>query len=155
MESGNTERGKDQRALAFILCGAPPEMKSGLSVKKSVKDTWAAIKSLQMGDERVQEAKAQYLLKQFELTAFKDGEAIDDFAMRIDSLAAKLRTLRERMEDERVVKKILHVVLAKYQIACSIEMFADLKKMSLDELVGRLRVAEERCGGSIESAALA
>jgi hypothetical protein len=60
------------------------------------------------------------------------------------------------MEDERDIKKMLHVVLAKYnQIACSIKMFADLKKMSLDELVRRLRVVEERCGGSIESAALA
>lgn len=32
-------------------------------------------------------------------------------------------------------------------------MFADLKKMSLEELVGRLRVAEERCGNNIELAA--
>jgi hypothetical protein len=154
VESGNAERGKDRRALAFILRGVPPEMKSGLSAKKSVKDAWAAIKSLRMGDERVQEAKAQYLLKQFELAAFKDGEAIDDFAMRIDSLASELRALGENMEDERVVKKMLRVVPTKYnQIACSIEMFADLKKMSLDDLVGRLRVAEERCGSSIESAA--
>jgi hypothetical protein len=74
--------------------------------------------------------------------------------MRIDSLAAELCALREKMEDKRVVKKMLRVVPAKYnQIACSMEMFADLKKMSLDELVGRLRVAEERCGGNIESAA--
>jgi hypothetical protein len=65
----------------------------------------------------------------------------------------ELRGLKEKMEDKRVIKKMLRVVLAKYnQIACSIEMFANLKKMSLDELVGRLRVAEERCGGSIESA---
>jgi hypothetical protein len=53
VESGNAERGKDRRALAFILRGVPPEMKSGLSVKKSVKDAWVAIKSLWMGDERV------------------------------------------------------------------------------------------------------
>jgi hypothetical protein len=119
-------------------------MKFGLCAKKSVKDAWVAIKSLQMGDERVQEAKAQYLLKQFELAAFKDGEAIDDFAMRIDSLAAELRTHGEKMEDERVVKKMLRVVPAKYnQITCSIEMFVDLKKMSLDELIGRLHMAEE------------
>jgi hypothetical protein len=59
MESGNAERGKDRRALAFILRGVPPEMKSRLSAKKSVKDAWAAIKSLRMGDQRMQEAKAQ------------------------------------------------------------------------------------------------
>jgi hypothetical protein len=33
----------------------------------------------------VQEAKAQHLLKQFENAAFKDSEAIDDFAVRIGS----------------------------------------------------------------------
>jgi hypothetical protein len=58
------------------------------------------------------------------------------------------------MGDKRVVKKMLHVVPLKYnQIACSIKMFVDLKKMSLEELVGWLRVAEERCGGTIKSAA--
>lgn len=68
--------------------------------------------------------------------------------MRLGSLAAELRELGEKMEEERVVKKMLRVVPAKYnQIACSIEMFADLKTMSMEELVGRLRVAEERCGG--------
>jgi hypothetical protein len=37
---------------------------------------------------------------QFELTAFQDGEAIDDFAMQIDSLAVELRGLWEKMEDK-------------------------------------------------------
>jgi hypothetical protein len=123
-------------------------MKSGLAAKETAKEAWAAVKSLRMGDTRVQEAKAQHLLKQFENAAFKDGEAIDDFAVRIGSIAAELRELGEDMEDERVVKKMLRVVPSRFnQIACSIEMFADFKKMSLEELVGRLRVAEERCGG--------
>ena len=148
VEGGNAERGKDRRALAVILRGVPPEMKSGLVAKKTVKEAWEAIKSLRVGDTRVQEAKAQHLLKQFENTAFKDGEAIDDFAVRIGSIAAELRELGEDMEDERVVKKMLRVVPSRFnQVACSIEMFVDFKKMSLEELVGRLRVAEERCGG--------
>jgi hypothetical protein len=58
VEAGDAERGKDRRALAFILCGVPSEMKSGLAAKKSAKDAWAAVKSLRMGDARVQEAKA-------------------------------------------------------------------------------------------------
>ena len=148
VEGGNAERGKDRRALAVILRGVPPEMKSGLVAKKTVKEAWEAIKSLRVGDTCVQEAKAQHLLKQFENAAFKDGEAIDDFAVRIGSIAAELRELGEDMEDERVVKKMLRVVPSWFnQIACSIEMFADFKKMSLEELVGRLCVVEERCGG--------
>jgi hypothetical protein len=57
VEGGNAERGKDQRALATILRGVPPKMKSGLATKKTVKEAWAAIKSLRMGDARVQEAR--------------------------------------------------------------------------------------------------
>jgi hypothetical protein len=148
VESGSAEHGKDRRALDAILRGVQPEMKSGLAAKKTVKDAWAAIKSLRMSDAHVQEAKAQHLLKQFENVSFKDGEAINDFAVRLNSLAAELRELGEKMEEQRVVKKMLRVVPARYnQITCSIEMFADMKTMSMEELVGRLRVAEERCGG--------
>jgi hypothetical protein len=44
--------------------------------------------------------------------------------MQTDSLVAELCALGEKMEDKRVVKKMLRVVPAKYnQIACSIEMF--------------------------------
>jgi hypothetical protein len=147
VEGGSAECGKDRRALATIMRGVPPEMKSGLAAKKTVKEAWTAIKSLRMGDARVQEAKVQHL-KQFENASFKDGEAIDDFTMRLNSLAMELCELGEKMEEPRIVKKMLRVVPARYnQIACSIEMFADLKMMPMEELVGRLRVAEERCGG--------
>jgi hypothetical protein len=99
---------------------------------------------LSMGDERVQEAKAQYLIKQFKLTTFKDGKGTDDFAVRIDSLAVELRSLREKME-ECVVKKMLCVVPTRYkQVVCSIEMFGDLKTMSVGEIVRRLHEVEER-----------
>ena len=148
VESGTAKRSKDRQVLAVILRGVPPEMKSGLAAKKTVKDAWAAVKSLRKGDVCVQEAKAQHLIQQFENMTFKDGESIEDFAVRIGSLAAELRELGETMGDERVVKKMLRVVPARLnQIACSIEMFGDLKTLSLEELVGRLRVAEERCCG--------
>jgi hypothetical protein len=63
VETGNVERGKDRRALAVILRGVPLEMKSGLAAKQTAKEAWAVVKSLRMGDTRVQEAKAQHLLK--------------------------------------------------------------------------------------------
>ena len=120
VESGTAKCSKDCQALAVILRGVPPEMKSGLAAKKTVKDAWAAIKSLRKGDVRVQEAKAQHLIQQFENITFKDGESIEDFAVRIGSLAAELRELGETMGDERVVKKMLRVVPARLnQIACS------------------------------------
>jgi hypothetical protein len=46
-------------------------------------------------------------MKEFENVAFRDGETVGDFTMRINGLTASLRELGEVMEDSRVVKKIL------------------------------------------------
>ena len=95
----------------------------------------------------MKEANAQLFLKQFETVAFHDSESVDEFAVRICGLVGKLHALGEKVEEGRVVKKILLVLPPRYnQIACSIEMLLDLNKLSVEELVGRLRVAEDRCG---------
>lgn len=144
VEAVSAERAKDRRALAAILRAVPPEMKAGLALKKSAKEAWEAVKKMRVGDDRVKSANVQRLLKEFENVAFHDGESVDDFAMRINGLVASLRELGEAMEDSRVVKKILRVVPKKMkQVAVAIEMLLDLNTMSVEELVGRLRVAEE------------
>jgi len=53
VEGGNAEHGKDRRALAIIFRSVPSKMKSGLVVKKTVKEAWEAIKSLRVGDTRL------------------------------------------------------------------------------------------------------
>ncbi|CAD6237326.1 unnamed protein product [Miscanthus lutarioriparius] len=65
--------------------------------------------------------------------------------MRINNLVADLKSLGETVEETRVVKKFLHVVPARLTpVVVSIEMFCDLKTMTVEELVGRLRAAEDR-----------
>ena len=83
---------------------------------------------------------------------FKAGETIDDFTMRITRLATDLRGLgEESVDDTRVVKKFLRVVPPRYnQVAMTIEMFCDIKKLSIEELVGRLRAAKDRFEPSVE-----
>ncbi|KAL6649615.1 hypothetical protein ACP70R_013839 [Stipagrostis hirtigluma subsp. patula] len=152
VESDKVERREDRQALAAILRGVPSEMKAGLAVKKTTKEAWAAVKSMRMGDNRVRDANAQTLLKQFENMAWRDGESVDAFSMRLMALVRELRELGEAIEDERAVKKMLRVVPAKFnQVAVSIEMLMDLSKVSMEELVGRLRVAEDRIGGEHEA----
>jgi hypothetical protein len=52
------------------------------------------------------------------------------------------------------VKKFLRVVPPRYnQVAVTIEMFCDLKKLTIEELVGRLRVAKDRFEPKEEQAA--
>ncbi|KAL6639641.1 hypothetical protein ACP70R_023372 [Stipagrostis hirtigluma subsp. patula] len=145
VEKGGVERREDRLALAAILRAVPSEMKAGLAVKKSAREAWAAVKSMRVGDDRVKSANVERLLKAFENVAFRDGETVDEFVMRINGLVASLRELGEDMEDSRVVRKILRVLPKRMkQVAVSIQMLLDLKTMSVEELLGRLRVAEEQ-----------
>jgi len=152
VETDKVERRRDRLALGAMIRGMPPEMHSMLLNKKSAKEAWEAIKSMRLGAERVKEVNAQKLLAEFEAIAFKMGETIDDFAVRISRLATDLRGLgEESVDDTRIVKKFLRVVPPCYnQVAVTIEMFCDLKKLSIEELVGRLRAVEDRFEPSVE-----
>jgi hypothetical protein len=146
IESDKVERRRDRLALGAMIRGVPPEMHSMLLNKKSAKEAWEAIKSMRLGAERVKEVNAQKLLAEFESISFKPGESIDDFAVRIGKLATDLKGLGETsVDDTRVVKKFLRVVPARYnQVAVTIEMFCNLKTLTVEELVGRLRASEDR-----------
>jgi len=146
IESDKVERRRDRLALGAMIRGVPSEMHSMLLNKKSAKEAWEAIKSMRLGAERVKEVNAQKLLAEFESISFKTGESIDDFAVRIGKLATDLKGLGdESVDDTRVVKKFLRVVPPCYnQVAVTIEMFCDLKTLSVEELIGWLRAAEDR-----------
>lgn len=70
---------------------------------------------------------------------------VDDFAMRLTGLINNLRIFGDDIDDERVVKKFLHIVPPRYmQVAISIETLVDLKMFTVEELIGRLKAVKER-----------
>ena len=152
MEDDLVERKEDRKAVAALMCATPPEMHGMLAAKASAKEAWEAIRTQRLGSNRVREANAQKLRADFENIAFKEGELVDDFAMRISSLASQLRALGDTMDDARVVRKFLRVVPPRFaQVAVSIETLLDLSELSIEELTGRLRVVEDRLDDGRES----
>jgi hypothetical protein len=149
----DVKRAHDRQAMAALLRSMPRDMWQMLAGKKTVKEAWEAIEKMHIGAEQVKEVKAQKLLREFKNIDFKEGESIDQFDMRISNLAAELRTMGETMEDSHVVKKFLRVIPSRFSPLVSIEMFCDLKKMTMEELVGRLRAAEERLDDNVEQTA--
>ena len=82
---------------------------------------------------------------EFGALSFKEGETVSDFGVRISTLAANLRSLGDNIQDAEVVQKLLQVVPEKLtQAVVSLEMFLDLNRVSIEEVIGRLRVFEER-----------
>jgi hypothetical protein len=134
------KRAQDRQAMSALLRSVPKEMWQSLGRKATVKEAWEAVRT-----NRVKEVNAQKVLKEFENIAFKDGESIDAFGMRITNLVGNLKTLGENIDDVRVVKKFLPVVPPRFtQVVVSIEMLCNLKDLTVEELIGRLRAAEER-----------
>ena len=126
--------------------------KSGLAAKKNVKEAWDAVKKVHAGDDRMKDASIQRLMKQFDNLTFRDGESVGDFAMRINGLITSLRELGERIEDIRVVKKVLLVVPRRLkQCAVAIEMLGDAKDADAEDReatnggnAGQLLLTEEQ-----------
>jgi len=137
--------------MGALMRSVPKEMWGTLGVKKTVKEAWETVQVMRIGADRVKEVTAQNLLTEFENIKFKEGESVEDFGMRITNLVANLRSLGENVEDSRVVKKFLRVAPSRFsQVIVSIEMFCDVKNLSVDDLMGRLRVAEERMEEKVE-----
>jgi hypothetical protein len=68
-----------------------------------------------MGADRVKEANAEQLRQEFAKIWFKSGECVEDFSIRITSLANELRVLGDEITEEEVVKNMLHSVPEKLE----------------------------------------
>ena len=144
-DADDDEYHDDRQAMAGLLRSVPSELWNTLARKDTVKQAWDAVKHLRIGDERARDASAQQLRREFGALSFKEGETVSDFGVRISTLAANLRSLGDNIQDAEVVKKLLQVVPEKLtQAAVSLEMFLDLNRVSIEEVIGRLRVFEER-----------
>ncbi|XP_066341480.1 uncharacterized protein [Miscanthus floridulus] len=147
----NVKRSEDRQAMSGLMRSVPEEMRPTLGAKQTVHEAWNLVKTLRVGADRVKEISVQKLLKEFENVEFKEGESVEDFGIRIMNLVVTLKTLGETIDDPRVVKKILRVLPPRFnQVAVSIEMFCDMKTLTVEELVGRLRVAEDRFEEKVE-----
>jgi hypothetical protein len=76
--------------------------------------------------------------------AFKSGEDIDDFALRLNTLMQKLVQFGDgTYDEERAIEKLFYCVPKKYkQMARGVESLIDLSTMTIEEAIGRLKVVD-------------
>jgi hypothetical protein len=131
-------------ALDTITNTVLQEMLASLAVKKTAVEAWEAVRSLRIGSEVVWNARTQRLRMEFESICFKEGEFVDDFTLRLGNLVATLGTLG-KIKEQWVVSKLLRVIPKhQSQVAIAIEVTQDLSKLTLEDVGGRLRAAEDR-----------
>jgi hypothetical protein len=86
----------------------------------------------------------QALRKEWENLAFRPGEDVDDFTLRLNTLQQKMVQFNDDTYiEERAIEKLFRCIPEKYkQLACSIESLLDLSMMSIEEAIGRLKVID-------------
>lgn len=144
VEVGDAEFQVDRMALDAICSAVPADMLSTLATKESAKEAWDCLKTMRIGDARVRKTTTQKLRREYELLAFHDGESVEDFAMRLNNLTNQLATLGDPEPKSKIVDKYLRVARPRYkQLVLSIETLLDLDDLSVEEITGRLKAAED------------
>jgi hypothetical protein len=131
-----------RRALNALIVAIPSEMRFSLSKKRTIKEAWDAIAAARIGSDRARKATLQALRKEWENLAFKPGEDVDDFALRLNTMQQKMVQFdNDTYGEERVIEKLFRCIPEKYkQIARSIESLLYLSTMSIEKAIGRRKV---------------
>ena len=69
---------------------------------------------MRVGSDRAKKATAQLLKQKYANLKSKDGESVEDFSLRLQSLISKLRSHGVTIDEEDAVSKYLHSVPVKY-----------------------------------------
>jgi hypothetical protein len=144
IEKGGADAYEEMIALDALCSAVPPEMMSLIADKDTAKEAWDEIATMRVDDDHVKKSMAQQLRRKFDLTTFEDGETIEDFALRLNGMAAQLATLGEKVKDSEIVAKMLRSLPSRFkQISIVIKTLLDVSTMSVAELTRRLKEAKE------------
>ncbi|MFS7922645.1 putative transcription factor interactor and regulator CCHC(Zn) family [Helianthus anomalus] len=145
IDPGSNDAKKSNMAKALLFQSIPEEQILQIGNLKSAKEMWEAIQSKNLGAEHVKEARLQTLITKFDGLKMRDTGTIDEYASKLSSIASKVATLGEKIEERKMVKKLFTSLLRRFiHIVASLEQVLDLKTVGYEDVFGRLKAYEER-----------
>ncbi|GJR92751.1 integrase, catalytic region, zinc finger, CCHC-type containing protein [Tanacetum coccineum] len=96
-----------------------------------------------IGNNQVKDNKIDLLVQQYEQFIISEGESIDSNFDRFNTIITSLKALDEGYSSKNYVRKFLRALHPKWRAkVTAIEESKDLTLLSLDELIGNLKVHE-------------
>jgi hypothetical protein len=111
---GTEDEQEDQLAMEGILKAVLAEYHVALGNKESAKEAWDALRAMRLGCEQARKAKSRQLRHEYKALEFKDGEAVEDFALRLTGMVTELAAQGTSVGEQDVVEKLLRCVPEKY-----------------------------------------
>ena len=89
IEPGTDDATKNDITIAMLFQSIPEVLILQVGDLSSPKDIWGAIKTRNLGTDRVKEAQLQTLIFEFERIQMTDSETIDNFTGKLSEIATK------------------------------------------------------------------
>ena len=134
----------DQKAKVHILQVLPEDLLMQVAKKNTSKEIWESLKTRFVGADCAKNACLQALKSDFSAMRMTDGETLDQYAGRINTISVQYSNVGGTLEESVMVKKFYDTVLDKYlPIIAGVEQFCILEEMSFEEAVSRLKAYED------------
>ncbi|GKC42294.1 hypothetical protein Tco_1060016, partial [Tanacetum coccineum] len=107
------------------------------------KEIWKTLLITHQGNSQVKDNKIDLLVQQYEQFVISEDESIDSAFARFNTIITSLKALDEGYSSKNYVRKFLRALHPKWRAkVTAIEESKDLTSLSLDELIGNLKVYE-------------
>ncbi|GKE47448.1 zf-CCHC domain-containing protein [Tanacetum coccineum] len=107
----------------------------------TAKEIWKTLLITHQGNNQVKDNKIDLLVSQYEQFVIFEDESIDSDFARFKTIITSLKALDEGYSSKNYVRKFLRALHPKWRAkVMAIEESKDLTSLSLDELIGNLKV---------------
>ncbi|GJU55717.1 hypothetical protein Tco_1229431 [Tanacetum coccineum] len=134
---------KNNEAKMVIYNALPRKEYERIFMCNTAKEIWKTLLITHQGNSQVKDNKIDLLVQQYEQFVIFEDESIDSAFARFNTIITSLKALDEGYSSKNYVRKFLRALHPKWRAkVTAIEESKDLTSLSLDELIGNLKVHE-------------
>ncbi|GJX90833.1 retrovirus-related pol polyprotein from transposon TNT 1-94 [Tanacetum coccineum] len=134
---------KNNEAKMVIYNALPRKEYERIFMCNTAKEIWKTLLITHQGNSQVKDNKIDLLVQQYEQFVISEDESIDSAFARFNTIITSLKALDEGYSSKNYVRKFHRALHPKWRAkVTAIEELKDLTSLSLDELIGNLKVYE-------------
>ncbi|GJR83152.1 zf-CCHC domain-containing protein [Tanacetum coccineum] len=134
---------KNNEAKMVIYNALPRKEYERIFMCNTAKEIWKTLLITHQGNSQVKDNKIDLLVQQYEQFVISEDESIDSAFARFNTIITSLKALDEGYFSKNYVRKFLRALRPKWRAkVTAIEESKNLTSLSLDELIGILKVHE-------------